>query len=92
MIDAKEAQRIRDKSGKLSFDKRYPGVTRYVEDKIKYGAMTGANKVVLGFSKLMLTDPDMKMIDLAEFLRSNGYLVKVINDSREGDSLLVISW
>ena len=34
----------------------------------------------------------MKMLDLAEFLRSNGYLVKVINDSREDDGLLVISW
>lgn len=92
MINAKEAQKIRDRSGKLLFDKRHPGVTRYVEDKIKYGAMAGANKVILGFSKLLLADPDMKMIDLAEFLRSNGYLVKVINDSREDDSLLVISW
>ena len=92
MIDAKEARKIRDRSGKLLFDKRYPGVSRYVEDKIKYGAMTGANKVVLGFSELLLTDPDMKMIDLAEFLRSNGYIVKVINDNREDDGLLVISW
>lgn len=35
MIDAKEAQKIRDRSGKLSFDKRCPGVVRYVEDKVK---------------------------------------------------------
>lgn len=92
MIDAKEAQRIRDKSGKLSFDKRHPGVTRYVEDKIKYAATSGDSRAILGFSKLLLTDPDMKMIDLAEFLRSNGYLVKALRDSREDDSLLVISW
>ena len=92
MINAKEVRRIRDRSGKLSFDKRYPIVARYVEDKVKDAAISGASKVILKFSKLLLTDPDMKMIDLAEFLRSNGYLVKVINDSREDDSLLVISW
>ena len=32
MIDAKEAQKIRDQSGKLLFDKRYPGVVKYVEE------------------------------------------------------------
>ena len=92
MIDAKEAQKICDQSGKLLFDKRYPGVVRYVEDKVKDAAMSGDGRVILKFSKLLLTDPDMKMIDLAEFLRSNGYLVKVINDNREDDGLLVISW
>ena len=92
MIDAKEAQKIRDQSGKLLFDKRYPGVVRYVEDKVKDAAMSGASKVILKFSKLLLTDPDMKIVDLVEFLRSNGYLVKVINDNREDDGLLVISW
>lgn len=92
MIDAKEAQKIRDQSGKLLFDKRYPGVVRYVEDKVKDAAMSGASKVILKFSKLLLTDPDMKIVDLVEFLRSNRYFVKVINDSREDDGLLVISW
>ena len=93
MIDAKEAQKIRDRSGKLSFDKRHPGVVRYVKDAIKYGEMVGASEVVLKFSKkLLLTDPEMKIVDLIEFLRSKGYLVKVINDSREDDGLLVISW
>ena len=92
MIDAKEAQKIRDRSGKLLFDKRYPGVVRYVEDKVKDAAMSGDSRVILKFSKLLLTDPDMKMIDLAEFLRSNGYLVKALRDSREDDSSLVISW
>lgn len=92
MIDAKEAQRIRDQSGKLLFDKRYPGVVRYVEDKVKDAAMSGGSKVILEFSKLLITDPDMKIVDLVEFLRSNGYLVRVINDNREDDGLLVISW
>ena len=92
MIDAKEAQKIRDRSGKLLFDKRYPGVMRYVEDKVKDAAMAGASKVILKFSKLLLTDPDMKIVDLVEFLRSNGYLVKALRDSREDDSSLVISW
>ena len=92
MIDAKEARKIRDRNGKLSFDKRYPGVVRYVEDKVKDAAMSGDSRVILKFSKLLLTDPDMKMIDLAEFLRSSGYLVKVINDNREDDGLLVIAW
>ena len=92
MINAKEAQKIRDRSGKLLFDKRYPGVVRYVEDKVKDAAMDGASKVILKFSKLLLTDPDMKIVDLVEFLRSNGYLVKALRDSREADSLLVISW
>ena len=92
MIDAKKAQKILNRSGKLSFDKRHPGVVRYVEDKVKDAAMAGANKVILGFSKLLLTDPDMKIVDLVEFLRSNRYLVKVINDNREDDGLLVISW
>ena len=92
MIDAKEARKIRDQSGKLSFDKRYPGVVKYVEDEIKYGAMAGASKVILKFSKLLLIDPDMKMVDLVKFLRSNGYLVEVIDDSREDDGLFIISW
>ena len=92
MIDAKEAQKIRDRSGKLLFDKRYPGVVRYVEDKVKDAAIAGDNRVVLEFNDLLLADPEMKMLDLAEFLRSSGYLVKVINDSREDDGLLVISW
>jgi nitrate reductase beta subunit len=93
MIEAKEARRVCDRSGKLSFDKRYPGIVRYVEDKVKDAATFGDSKVILKLSKLLLAaDPDMKMIDLAEFLRSNGYLVKVIDDSREDDSLLVISW
>ena len=92
MIDAKEAQKIRDRSGKLSFEKRYPGVVRYVEDKVKDAATSGNSKVILTLSKFLLTDPDMKMIDLVEFLRGNGYLVKALRDSREDDSLLVISW
>lgn len=92
MIDAKEARKIRDRNVKLSFDKRYPGMVRYVEDKVKDAAMSGDSRVILKFSKLLLMDPDMKMIDLAEFLRSSGYLVKVINDNREDDGLLVISW
>ena len=92
MIDAKEARKVRDQSGKSSFEKRYPGAVRYVEDKVKDAAMSGDSRVILKFSKLLLTDPDMKMIDLAEFLRSGGYLVKVINDNREDDGLLVISW
>ena len=92
MIDAKEAQKIRDQSGKLLFDKRYPGVVKYVEDKVKDAATSGASKVILKFSKLLLTDPDMKIVDLVEFLRSNGYLVKALRDSREDDSSLVISW
>lgn len=92
MIDAKEAQKILDRSGKLSFDKRHPGVVGYVEDKVKDAATSGGSKVILKFSKLLLTDPDMKMIDLAEFLRSSGYLVRAINDNREDDGLLVISW
>lgn len=92
MIDAKEAQKILNRSGKLSFDKRHPGVVRYVEDEIKYGAMAGADSVVLEFSKLLLIAPDMKVVNLVDFLRNNGYLVKVINDSREDDGLLVVSW
>lgn len=92
MIDAKEAQKILDQSGKLSFDKRHPGVVGYVEDKVKDAAMSGDSRVILEFSKLLLTDPDMKIVDLVEFLRSNRYLVKVINDNREDDGLLVISW
>ena len=92
MINAKEAQKIRDRSGKLSFDKRCPGVVRYVEDEIKYGAMAGSGKVILKFSKLLLMDPNMKMVDLVEFLRSNGYFVGVIDDFREDDGLFVISW
>lgn len=92
MIDAKEAQRIRDKSGKLSFDKRYSCVVKYVEDQIKYASMAGASKVILKFSKLLLTDSDMKIVDLVKFLRSNRYLVKALRDSREDDGLLVISW
>ena len=92
MIDAKEAQKIRDRSGKLSFNKKHPRVVKYVEDAIKYGEMTGASEVVLKFSKLMLTDPEMKIVDLIEFLRSKGYLVDFINDSREDVGPLVISW
>lgn len=92
MIDAKEAQKILNRSGKLSFDKRHPGAVKYVEDKVKDAATSGDSKVILKFSKLLLMDPDMKMIDLAEFLRSNGYLVRAINDNREDDGLLVISW
>ena len=92
MIDAKEAQKIRDQSGKLLFDKRHPGVVKYVEDKVKDAATSGASKVILKFSKLLLTDPDMKIVDLVEFLRSNGYLVKALGDNREDDGLLVISW
>ena len=68
MIDAKEAQKIRDQSGKLLFDKRYPGVVRYVEDKVKDAAMSGDSRVILKFSKLLLTDTDRKMIDLQETL------------------------
>lgn len=93
MIDAKEAQKIRDKSGKLSFDKRYPCVAKYVEDEIKDAAITGDSRVVLKFSKLLFTDPDMKIIDLAEFLRSKGYLIEtIINGSQEDDGLLIVSW
>lgn len=92
MIDAKEAQKIRDRSGKLSFDKRHPSVVKYVEDEIKYAAMSGFSRVVLEFDKLLLADPEMKMFDLAEFLRGNGYFIKVLNDNREDDGLLIILW
>lgn len=92
MIDAKETQKIRDKSGKLSFDKIYPSVVEYVEDEVKNSAMAGDSRVVLEFGKILLADPEMKMFDLAEFLRSKGYLIKVVNDIREDDELLIVSW
>ena len=92
MIDAKEARKVRDQSGKSSFEKRYPGAVKYVEDKVKDAATSGDSKVILKFSKLLLTDPDMKIVDLVELLRSNGYLVKALGDNREDDGLLVISW
>ena len=92
MIDAKEAQEISGRSGKLSFNKKHPCVVKYVEDKVKDAAMSGDSRVILEFNDLLLADPDMKMIDLAEFLRNNGYIVKIIHDSREDDGLLVISW
>lgn len=87
MIDAKEAQKIRDRSGKLSFDKRYPCVVKYVEAEIKCAATAGRSRVVLELGWLILADPVIKMFDLAEFLRSKGYLI-----SREDDELLVVSW
>lgn len=87
MIDAKEARRVCDRSEKLSFDKRYPSLVKYVEDKIKYAAMAGCSRVVLELGWLILADPVIKMFDLAEFLRSNGYLI-----SQEDDELLVVSW
>lgn len=92
MIDAKEAQKIRDRSGKFSFDERYPSVVKYVEDEIRDAAMAGYSRVVLEFGGLLLADPEMKMFDLAEFLRSKGYFIKILDDSREDDGLLIISW
>ena len=59
---------------------------------MKDAATSGTSKVILKFSKLLLTDSDMKMFDLMEFLRGNGYLVKTLRDGREDDSLLFISW
>lgn len=59
---------------------------------MKDAATSGNSKVILTLSKFLLTDPDMKMIDLVEFLRDNRYLVKALRDSREDDGLLVISW
>lgn len=88
----KEAQKIRDRSEKPSFDKRYPSLGKYVGDKIKYAAMSGYGRVVLEFGELLLADPEMKMFDLAEFLRGNGYFIKVLNDNREDDGLLIILW
>ena len=92
MVTAEEARKICYKSGKLSFDKKYLGVVKYVEDEIKNSAMSGYGRVVLEFSKILFINPDMKITDLADFLRSKGYLIKTINDSREDDGLLIISW
>ena len=92
MITAKKALKICNRRGKLSFDKKYPGVVKYVKDKIKNSAMAGYSRVVLECGELFLVGSGMKMSDLAEFLRNKGYLIKVVNDSREDDGLLIVLW
>lgn len=92
MIDAKEARRVCDKARIPPSKLEFSDLIKNISDKIELAAATGCGKIELSFISVGLWHSDVKSADLKEFLKENGYGVRVILDGQYSDAQFIISW
>lgn len=92
MIDAKEARRVCDKVRIPPSKLEFSDLIKNISDKIKLAAAAGCSKIELSFTSIGLWHSSAKSADLKEFLKENGYRVKLIFDGPYSDAEFVISW
>lgn len=92
MIDAKEARRVCDKACIPPSKLEFSDLIKNISDKIELAAAAGWGKIELSFTSVGIWRSDVKLIDLEEFLKENGYGVGVIPDGPYSDAKLIISW
>lgn len=92
MIDAKEARRVCDKVRIPPSKLEFSDLIKNISDKIELAAAAGCSKIELSFTSIGLWHSSAKSADLKEFLKENGYRVKLIFDGPYSDAEFVISW
>lgn len=92
MIDAKEARMICDKARIPPSKLEFSDLIKNISDKIELAAAAGWGKIELSFTSVGIWRSDVKSADLEEFLKENGYGVRVIPDGPYSDAKLIISW
>ena len=92
MIDAKEARRTCDKARIPPSKLEFSDLIKNISDKIELAAAAGCDKIELSFTSAGIWRSDIKSDDLEEFLKENGYGVRVIPDGPYSDAKLIISW
>lgn len=92
MIDAKEARRVCDKARIPPFKLEFSDLIKNISDKIELAAAAGCSKIELSFTSIGLWHSSAKSADLKEFLKENGYRVKLIFDGPHSDTEFIISW
>ena len=92
MIDAKEARRVCDKACIPPSKLEFSDLIKNISDKIELVASAGCDKIELSFTSVGIWRSDIKLVDLEEFLKENGYGVRVIPDGPYSDAKLIISW
>lgn len=92
MIDDKEARRVCDKSRIPPSKLEFSDLIKNISDKIELSAAAGCSKIELSFTSIGLWHSSAKSADLKEFLKENGYRVKLIFDGPYSDAEFIISW
>lgn len=92
MIDAKEARRVCDKARIPPSKLEFSDLIKNISDKIELAATAGCDKIELSFISVGLWYSSAKSADLKEFLKENGYGVRVIFDGPYSDAQFIISW
>lgn len=92
MIDAKEARRVCDKARIPPSKLEFPDLIKNISDKIELASAAGCSKIELSFISVGLWGSSVKSVDLKEFLKENGYRVRVIFDGPYSDAEFIISW
>ena len=92
MIDAKEARRTCDKARIPPSKLEFSDLIKNISDKIELAAAAGCGKIELSFTSAGIWRSDIKSDDLEEFLKENGYGIKIIPDGPYSDAKLIISW
>lgn len=92
MINAKEARMVCDKACVPPSKLEFSDLIKNISDKIELAAAAGCDKIELSFTSVGIWRSDVKLIDLEEFLKENGYGVMVIPDGPYSDAKLIISW
>ena len=92
MIDAKEARRVCDKACIPPSKLEFSDLIKNISDKIELAAAAGWGKIELSFTSVGIWRSDIKLVDLEEFLKEKGYVVRVIPDGPYSDAKLIISW
>lgn len=92
MINAKEARRITDNACDPPSKLGLCDLIKNISDKIELAAAAGCNKIELSFTSIGLWHSSAKSADLKEFLKENGYGVRIISDGPYSDAEFIISW
>ena len=92
MISAKEARMVCDKARIPPSKLEFSDLIKNISDKIELAAAAGCDKIELSFTSVGIWRSDVKSSDLKEFLKENGYGVRVIPDGPYSDAKLIISW
>ena len=92
MITAEEARRICDKARIPPSKLEFFDLIENISDKIELAAAAGCSQIELSFTSIGIWRSDAKSADLKEFLKGNGYKVRIIFDGPYSDAQFIISW
>lgn len=92
MITVEEARRVCDKARIPPSKLEFSNLIKNISDKIEFAAAAGCSKIELSFTSVGLWRSSAKSADLKEFLKENGYRVRVIIDGPYSDAQFIISW